>query len=562
MKDNPESEHTTAGFLSRLLLFVRHPTRDWSELGISMPAKTPEVLEERQEQEQCERARRNHFIRKIEFARIRKTIQSRKKQPQPPLVGNTDFRPSMLGPELGTASHMARQQRAGTLQKIDAIEKKLAQQWWQTDHLPEHEQIGDVSPSSAVTRPATIEATWDAAGTAPLVEPAPHFTPLGRWLRKELLQLEHQPLLALWQERALRRQQDAAHGADSKDIGMYESDLEEAAILFASDRMAETESLLLDIVRKQPIGSEIQPLQPYLDVWLTLFDLYRATGNHEGFDTMSIEFASLFGRTAPVWFSIPELLGQERASTVSNVRPFSWLSPPDLSAQSLATATVLKNRACAPYQLNWSKLLTVQEDALLSLTELVTELAQQSGEVVFIGGEHLLALVREHTQVGQSDVHRGWWSLLLAILFLMGDQNAFDEAALDFTITYEESPPSWVAPKASYTDTTETLPDLLAEEALESRTGRQSQLQGVIENDAERVLNQAVARLERGASMTIECGQLIRIDFPAAGSVLNWAIQQHEQGRNVVFHHPHRLIAIFFNILGIHEYATIVLRKK
>ena len=562
MKDNPESEQTTPGFLSRLLLFVRHPTRDWNDLGTSRPAKAPQALEARQEQEQCERARRNNFIRKTEFARIRKIIQSRKKQPQAPLMANTDFRASMLGPEPGTASHMARQQRVGTLQKIDAIEKKLAQQWWQTDHLPEHEQVGDAPPAMAVARPTTIEAAWDAAGTAPLGAPAPHFTPLGRWLRKELLQLEHQPLLALWQERVLRRQQNTAHGADSKDICMYESDLEEAAILFASDRMAETESLLLDIVRKQPIGSEIQPLQPYLDVWLTLFDLYRATGNHEGFDTMSIEFASLFGRTAPVWFSIPELLGQERASTASNVRPFSWLSPPDLSVQSLATARTLKNRACAPYQLNWSKLLAVQEDALVSLAEMVTELAQQPGEVVFIGGEHLLALVREHTQVGQPDTHRGWWSLLLAILFLMGDQGAFDEAALDFTITYEESPPSWVAPRASYTDTTETLPDLLAEDALEPRTGRQSQLQGVIENDAEQALNQAVSRLEAGASAIIECGHLIRIDFPAAGSVLNWAIQQCEQGRNVVFHHPHHLIAIFFNILGIHEYATIVLRKK
>ena len=64
---------------------------------------------------------------------------------------------------------------------------------------------------------------------------------------------------------------------------MYESDLEEAAILFASDRMAETESLLLDIVRKQPIGSEIQPLQPYLDVWLTLFDLYQCHWQSRGF---------------------------------------------------------------------------------------------------------------------------------------------------------------------------------------------------------------------------------------------------------------------------------------
>ncbi|MGP1629543.1 MAG: STAS domain-containing protein, partial [Giesbergeria sp.] len=57
------------------------------------------------------------------------------------------------------------------------------------------------------------------------------------------------------------------------------------------------------------------------------------------------------------------------------------------------------------------------------------------------------------------------------------------------------------------------------------------------------------------------CERLIRVDFSAAGSVLNWAAEQQAQGRVVQFLNLHRLVAVFFNVVGINEHSWVVARK-
>jgi len=59
----------------------------------------------------------------------------------------------------------------------------------------------------------------------------------------------------------------------------------------------------------------------------------------------------------------------------------------------------------------------------------------------------------------------------------------------------------------------------------------------------------------------VSCERLIRMDFAAIGSVLNWAAVQQAQGRVVQFVRLHRLVAVFFNTVGINEYARVMVRK-
>ena len=65
-----------------------------------------------------------------------------------------------------------------------------------------------------------------------------------------------------------------------------------------------------------------------------------------------------------------------------------------------------------------------------------------------------------------------------------------------------------------------------------------------------------------GQPLVIPCERLIRIDFSAAGSVLNWAADQQAKGRDVRFQDLHRLVAVFFNVIGISEHAWVVPRKN
>jgi STAS domain len=59
----------------------------------------------------------------------------------------------------------------------------------------------------------------------------------------------------------------------------------------------------------------------------------------------------------------------------------------------------------------------------------------------------------------------------------------------------------------------------------------------------------------------VSCKYLIRVDFAAAGAILNWAAAHQAQGRRVRFVEVHRLISAFFHVIGITEQADVVPRE-
>ena len=89
-----------------------------------------------------------------------------------------------------------------------------------------------------------------------------------------------------------------------------------------------------------------------------------------------------------------------------------------------------------------------------------------------------------------------------------------------------------------------------------------AQLEGYIDGDATPLLQPFEALLRAGVPLTIACDRLIRVDFAAAGAVLNWAAEQQGQGHVVQFRNLQRLVAIFFNVIGINEHAWVIPRKN
>ena len=59
----------------------------------------------------------------------------------------------------------------------------------------------------------------------------------------------------------------------------------------------------------------------------------------------------------------------------------------------------------------------------------------------------------------------------------------------------------------------------------------------------------------------IDCARLVRIDFGASGSLLNWVAARASEGRQLHFTGVHRLIATFLGVVGITGSARISLRR-
>jgi hypothetical protein len=233
---------------------------------------------------------------------------------------------------------------------------------------------------------------------------------------------------------------------------VHEPDLEEAAIRFANGDHAGAESGLLDVLAQH---AQDDP-QQQLEIWMTLFDLYRATGQQDRFDTLAIDFAGRFARSAPLWFSIPEQLGLQAAvkaeATAVPQREFSWNAPAAMTLQSVAALQASINRSASPWTLTWTRLKSIEDTALTALANEFTRWADMKGQFVFTGSQALLTLLQECTQSGNRETNPEWWRLRMAVLRFMGQADEFEMVALDYCVTYEVSPPSWANPLCGYSD--------------------------------------------------------------------------------------------------------------
>jgi anti-anti-sigma regulatory factor len=362
------------------------------------------------------------------------------------------------------------------------------------------------------------------------------------------------------------------------DEVQHDPELEEAAIRFANADDDGAEAGLKDAI--SPVGQRYQ----HEETWLALFDLYRATGQYEKFESLAIDFAGKFNRSAPMWFSIPEMVGRmgggSQDAPAEGARKSDWRCPAVFGIQSLAAMNGAISKASPPWTLDWSALNTIDDNAAAALVKQFLSWAAQPVQLRFAGGAKLEDVLRRSAPSGDKSVDQDRWKLLLAFYRISHRPDEFELAALDFCVTYEVSPPSWESARceckmldaegqtaAGQTFIGDAVRDSVASQMSEVGGASMStaqlatvELSGQIMGEPGPVLEKLEARLMGADVMIISCAKLIRVDFSAAGSLLNWVSARQSEGRLVQFTDVHRLVAAFFHVIGISEHAKVAIR--
>ena len=616
-------EENRSGLLSKVAKFVRNPTKDWSELD----QKEPEIeggYSKEALKEMIERKRQNDFVRKREFDHLRK-LRRRDPLGPPDQAGRPSFFQSSL-----TSNH---DDRAETLKKIDEIEAQMSRQWWKGKEAASRAGAFPVAsgpglrPEAGPTQPPST-APPDAAATSDGEDS--HFEPTEasalhpdstQWGQAPAGGGEYPPTqladasptlpasialrqrLAAGASRPISRAQplQQAQGASRMPVGagfstqrlyaqvpvdnLTDPDLEDAAIRFANGDDAGAEESLM-----AALGTADQ--RPELaETWMAaLFDLYRATGQQARFDNMALEFANHYGRSAPAWFSMPDMLSRSKNAAAPTARPTSsaaspadWSCPAQLDAAALEELQSLM-RVPGALVLDWQALSLIGPDAVPVLARVVNQWCVTPAVLVFRGQGSLERALLALTPSGDRTVETLCWQLRMDALRIMRLQDAFELVALDYCVTYEVSPPSWQEPRCSCELQGLSDPAQLEAEDIRSRwddphslwddplknitvpAGLEEQPPAVIELYGEIVGDpaQVLTKLEKGMGnstrMVVSCARLIRVDFSAAGSILNWVAEQQGKGNQVQFRDANRMVAAFFNVIGISEHARVVPR--
>ncbi len=509
------------GLFSKIVKFVRKPMTDWSNLP---EPERDAAYSKQQLKEMLERKQRNDVLRHQEFDQLRKLRSC-----AGPVVQHLAERSSFFNSSL---SSRAPDQRVGTLKKIDEIEEQMSQQWWSASEAklsPAAATTADARAAYAVTE--AVELSPRAAPFDTIVLPlAPNPATSTTHSNPSLGQTGHIGKMAMVQDPA----------AQAAPVFVHLPALEEASIRFASGDFLWAETLLQNLLTHSPE-------QP---VWQALFDFYRATVQPEKFEATALAYAG--DRLPPPWQASSKYVPSDHFAADQ-----IWFCPAQWGPQSHAALLVYLARTEAPWHIDWSALRTIEEAELTKLTALFTKWHATPEQLRFIGSATLLALLSEKTPSGVASVHPAWWHLRLAVLHATGQFDAHDLAALGYCVTYETPAPVWHgvnaphpadAPPPSIT----SLPKLAPPAHIT--------LSGHVSGEANDALA-ALAACPHEAELVVACGPLVRVDFSAAGAILNWAAVRQAAGGHTTFCDLHHLVAVFFNVVGMDAHAAVVPRE-
>jgi hypothetical protein len=573
----------SGSFLRKVVRFVANPTSDWSALDAPASGDPESEYAKTEIKAMIERKRRNDFVRKRELDMLRKI----RREGLNPDASMAMVSPSNLGPESRPQS--GARSIIGVKAKIDEIELQMV--GVSARPMPASSPLAGDLP----TMPGGLN---ELTATAPDLLNAPTI-PFGDNAATIINEAQASDDAA----QAYARPQPSGDTTVSGGIGVrvtemaHDPELDEAVISFANADFDQCEQCLYSLIH--PAASR----HDHAETWLALFDFYRALDLPQKFDHLALSYAQQFGVSAPQWYSLPHRLAklidpesdanptanlaQDLASHVGATEggPFTegpggdhaqpgWIAPPILDSDAVAQLRVTLLQLPRPWRIDWQGINQVTPQAAHQLGVLLRQWAEEPLELIWVGTPHFLEVLEELTPTGSRDADPAHWMLRLDVLRMFNQPTVFDEVAIDYCVTFEQSPPSWEPTRCTIREQSDaisapTAPMSLISEVTTSFVESQLhqelsyvqvaalQLSGQLVGDIGLTLRRLDDQLGASISLEVDCSNLLRVDFIAAGDLLNWVLARRAEDRLVVFLNPHRLIALFFGAMGINEHATV-----
>jgi hypothetical protein len=566
---DPQLPKDGDSFFRKVVRFVANPATDWAEINSRQDDGRDLDLEKSELKAMIERKKRNDFVRKREFDMLRKVRREGLSPEQLAALGGSS---RLDDSESRAGDNGARSAEGGVKAKIDEIEQQMVGDNFASSSSRKpvgmfEEQTQKMAFRQTTTRAAALSLQEDEAPAASELPPSAPVTPA--------------------RNAAAAVSLGGLQGAAASDFAspftvevsevVHDPELDEAVIAFANADFDQCELALSTLTRTG--GSRAQ----HAETWLVLFDLHRATGQQHKFEGLALEYAQQFGWSAPQWYSLPKLVAEsaqkDKPRDQRSAGEIGWIAPEHLDVDAVARLRSLSLQLPLPWVFDWSALKDVDAEAATQLADLLRQWAGEPLDMRWLSGERLLTVLQDLAPTGAHDADPAYWTLRLEALRLANRPDQFDEAAIDYCVTYEVSPPSWErahcqvriggsglstqSPPLSQVGEVATS---FLESAVDEHTGAVTmasvELSGQLVGDISATLKQLDAQLTNAPLVTVSCTKLIRVDFIAAGDLLNWVLAKRGESRSVTFAEAHRLVALFFGAMGINEHAGVRVRTN
>ena len=559
-------------FFRKVVKFVANPATDWAQLGTPTEEARESEYAKSELKAMIERKRRNDFVRKREFDMLRKVRREGLTSEQLAALGGS----SRLDDSEARMQDSGAKPDVGVKAKIDEIEQQMVgdglaspsrrpPSFYDAPTQPAAIGYAATEPDQSRIRPEPARANGAQAPVKPARPPAgaPATVVMGAGLS---------PLSPLNLDIA-GGDLGSPYAVEVSEVA-HDPELDEAVIAFANADFESCESSLAALT------GQGGPRAQHAETWLALFDLYRAIGQHHKFESLAIDYAQQFGWSAPQWFSMPKLVaeaaGEERRPSSRIDGQVGWVCPSIVDADAVARLRSQSLQMPLPWVFDWSALQSIDAEACARMSELFRGWINEPLDMRWLGGDRLMQVIQDAAPTGVRDADPVFWQLRLDALRMANRADQFDEAAIDYCVTYEVSPPSWESAKCQVrisgsNMSTQSPPMSVVSDVstsfLESQMPDEPgvqvagvELSGQLVGDIGATLTKMNDELGNAEVVNVSCARLIRVDFIAAGDLLNWVLARRGENRSVTFSEAHRLVALFFGAMGINEHAKVKVR--
>ena len=284
--------------------------------------------------------------------------------------------------------------------------------------------------------------------------------------------------------------------------------------------------------------------------WLMLLDLYRLRGERQRFESRVLDYATRFERSPPPWEDLSRVAGKAAGTELPLVNLSGQLSA---AAERQFAQLARIARGSGGVRIDVAKVRGVDDAGCAVWRGLLAGLAAERLQVRLVNVRALADILSQPVCPGTARA-RDTWLMLLELLQYAGDQARFEDVAVEYAVTFEESPPSWEgrgdAPRAPAAQGDEAPP------ADPEAFAFEGELCGAANDTLRRLAAFAVERRE----VRIDCRRLRRLDFVCAGTLFNILATLQAQGKLVCLRDVNAMVAGLLRVMSVDKVAHVTLR--
>ena len=319
--------------------------------------------------------------------------------------------------------------------------------------------------------------------------------------------------------------------------------LEEVARLYADAHTEQACGLLESVLHQEDFGDTGEL------AWGMLFDLYHTLSRRQAYESLALGFAGKFEKSPPTWAEAIDdapAVGKDGLATVT----LSGV----LGANAVQPLGKLRDMAgkVPGVRLDLGKVADADDVGCAALLETLRVFKQLKKSCVLMGGEQVAATLAPKTVMGERS-HESTWLLLLELYQNLNRQDAFEDTAVGYAVTFEVSPPSWEAPKAAPLPVAAAAAPAPAKALAADCCGFSGELCGGRRESFAPLL----AHADGHEQVTLDASGLSRMDVVSAeefGKVLG---ELQAAGKTLRIRGARSLLVALWRALGIDRIATI-----